>query len=136
MIRNHPQQALPQKRSRALDKFHDECGIFAIHSHPEASKLAYLSLYAQQHRGQESAGIVSSNGKKIHHHKAMGQVAEVFTEAVLRSLRGSLAIGHTRYSTAGDTALLNAQPLTVATSKGLISIAHNGNLTNARQLRK
>ncbi|MBI2816405.1 MAG: amidophosphoribosyltransferase [Acidobacteria bacterium] len=119
-----------------LDKFHDECGVVAIYGHPEASKLAYLSLYAQQHRGQESAGIVSSNGKKIHHHKAMGQVAEVFTESVLRSLRGSLAIGHTRYSTAGDTALLNAQPLTVGTSKGLVSIAHNGNLTNARQLRK
>lgn len=118
------------------DKFHDECGIFAVHGHPEAAKLAYLGLYAQQHRGQESAGIVSGNGKKIHHHKAMGQVAEVFTEAVLKGLRGWLAIGHTRYSTAGDTVLLNAQPLTAGFNKGLVSVAHNGNLTNARQLRK
>ena len=119
-----------------VDKFHDECGIFAIHGHPEAAKLTYLGLYAQQHRGQESAGIVSGNGKKIHHHKGMGQVAEVFTEAVLKGLRGWLAIGHTRYSTAGDTVLLNAQPLTVGFNKGLVSVAHNGNLTNARQLRK
>jgi len=118
------------------DKFHDECGVIAVYNHPEAAKLAYLGLYAQQHRGQESAGIVSSNGKKIYPHKAMGQVAEVFTEDVLKSLRGNLAIGHTRYSTSGDTVLLNAQPLTVGFNKGLVSIAHNGNLTNARQLRK
>ena len=118
------------------DKFHDECGVIAVYNHPEASKLAYLGLYAQQHRGQESAGIVSSNGRKIYPHKAMGQVAEVFTEAVLKGLRGNLAIGHTRYSTSGDTVLLNAQPLTVGFNKGLVSIAHNGNLTNARQLRK
>src|SRR4051812_49856801 len=104
------------------DKFHDECGIFAVYGHREAAKLAYLGLYAQQHRGQESAGIVSSNGKKIFPHKGMGQVAEVFTEEVLRSLQGSLAIGHTRYSTAGDTVLLNAQPLTVALNKGVVSI--------------
>src|SRR3990172_10064401 len=118
------------------DKFHDECGIFAIHGHPEAAKLTYLGLYAQQHRGQESAGIVVGNGKKLYHHKAMGQVAEVFSEQVLKGLRGWLAIGHTRYSTAGDTVLLNAQPLTVGFNKGLVSIAHNGNLTNARQWRK
>src|SRR3989304_94867 len=118
------------------DKFHDECGIFAIHGHPEAAKLTYLGLYAQQHRGQESAGIVSGNGRKIFHHKGMGQVAEIFTEPVLKALRGWLAIGHTRYSTAGDTVLLNAQPLTAGFNKGLVSVAHNGNLTNARQLRK
>src|SRR5258706_15322568 len=110
------------------DKFHDECGIFAVYGHREASKLAYLGLYAQQHRGQESAGIVSSNGRKIFPHKAMGQVAEVFTEEILKSLRGSMAIGHTRYSTAGDTVLLNAQPLTVGFNRGVVSIAHNGNL--------
>ena len=118
------------------DKFHDECGIFAVYGYPEAAKLAYLGLYAQQHRGQESAGIVSSNGKKVFPHKAMGQVAEVFTEAILKGLKGNIAIGHTRYSTAGDTVLLNAQPLTVGFNRGLVSIAHNGNLTNARQLRK
>ncbi len=118
------------------DKLHEECGIFAIYGHPEAANLTYLGLYAQQHRGQESAGIVASNGKKIHHHKGMGQVAEVFPESVLKGLRGWMAIGHTRYSTAGDTALYNAQPLTVGFNRGLVSVAHNGNLTNARQLRK
>ncbi|OFV93542.1 MAG: amidophosphoribosyltransferase [Acidobacteria bacterium RIFCSPLOWO2_12_FULL_54_10] len=118
------------------DKFHDECGIVGVYGHPEAAKLAYLSLYAQQHRGQESAGIVSSNGKKICHHKGMGQVADVFSENTLKRLRGWVAIGHTRYSTAGDTVLLNAQPLTASFNRGLVSIAHNGNLTNARQLRK
>ena len=118
------------------DKFHDECGIFGIYDHPEAAHLAYLGLYAQQHRGQESAGIVSSNGRKIFHHKGMGQVAEVFPEEVLKGLRGWLAIGHTRYSTSGDSALLNAQPLIASFNKGLVALAHNGNLTNARQLRK
>ena len=118
------------------DHFHDHCGVIAVYGHPEAAKLAYLGLYAQQHRGQESAGIVSSNGKKIFPHKAMGQVAEVFTEDVIKRLKGNIAIGHTRYSTAGDTVLLNAQPLTVGFNRGLVSIAHNGNLTNARQLRK
>ena len=118
------------------DQFHDECAVFAVHGHPEASKLAYLGLYAQQHRGQESAGIVSSNGKKIYPYKAMGQVAEIFNEEVLKTLRGPYAIGHTRYSTAGDTVLLNAQPLTVGLNKGVVAVAHNGNLTNARLLRK
>ena len=138
MIRRSAQQPKPSMRSvrTPSDKFHDECGIFAIHGHPEAAKLTYLGLYAQQHRGQESAGIVSGNGRKIFHHKGMGQVAEVFTEPVLKALRGWLAIGHTRYSTAGDTVLLNAQPLTAGFNKGLVSIAHNGNLTNARQLRR
>jgi amidophosphoribosyltransferase len=118
------------------DKFHDECGIFGIYNHSEAAHLAYLGLYAQQHRGQESAGIVSGNGRKIFHHKGMGQVAEIFTEEVLKGLRGWLAIGHTRYSTAGDSALLNAQPLIASINKGLVAVAHNGNLTNARQLRR
>jgi len=118
------------------DKFHDECGVFGIYNHPEAAHLAYLGLYAQQHRGQESAGIVSSNGRKIYHHKGMGQVADVFTEQVLKGLRGRLAIGHTRYSTAGDSALLNAQPIIARFNKGVVALAHNGNLTNAQQLRK
>jgi amidophosphoribosyltransferase len=118
------------------DKFHDECGVFGIYNHPEAAHLAYLGLYAQQHRGQESAGIVSSNGRKIYHHKGMGQVADVFTEEVLKRLRGRLAIGHTRYSTAGDSALLNAQPVIAGFNRGLVALAHNGNLTNARLLRK
>src|SRR5258706_12779709 len=106
------------------DKFHDECGIFAVYGHREASKLAYLGLYAQQHRGQESAGIVSSNGKKIFPHKGMGQVAEVFTEPILKGLKGNIALGHTRYSTAGETGLLNAQPLTPRFNRGPVFIAH------------
>ena len=89
-----------------FDKFHDECGVVAIYAHPEAEKLAYLGLHALQHRGQESAGIVTSNGLTLRAHRAMGLVADIFTEDVLSQLHGTLAIGHTRYSTAGDSALL------------------------------
>ncbi len=117
------------------DKFHDECGVVAIFAHPEAEKLAYLGLHALQHRGQESAGIVTSDGLTSHAHKAMGSVADIFTEDVLSKMRGTLAIGHTRYSTAGDSALLNAQPILVQSNKGSIAVAHNGNLTNAMQVR-
>src|SRR5258706_8383499 len=92
------------------EKFPEECGVVAIYAHPEASKLAYLGLHMLQHRGQESAGIVSSDGVTLHAHKAMGHVAEIFTQDVLARLAGPLAIGHTRYSTSGDSALLNAQP--------------------------
>jgi len=117
------------------DKFREECGVVAIHARPEAEKLAYLALHALQHRGQESAGIVTSDGERLRAHKAMGLVADIFTEDVLRSLRGILAIGHTRYSTAGDSALLNAQPIMVQSNKGTIAIAHNGNLVNALAIR-
>src|SRR5208282_5352149 len=117
------------------DKFRDECGVVAIHAHPEAEKLAYLGLHALQHRGQESAGIVTSDGESLRQHKAMGLVADIFSHEVLASLRGVLAIGHTRYSTAGDSALLNAQPIMVQSNKGKIAVAHNGNLTNAHALR-
>jgi amidophosphoribosyltransferase len=117
------------------DKFREECGVVAIHAHPEAEKLAYLGLHALQHRGQESAGIVSSDGERLRAHKAMGLVADIFNEDVLTSLRGTLAIGHTRYSTAGDSALLNAQPIMVQSNKGAIAIAHNGNLVNAQSIR-
>jgi len=119
-----------------FDKFHDECGVFAIYGHPEAANLAYLGLYALQHRGQESAGIASSDGREIHCHKSMGHVAEIFTPEVLGGLPGEAAIGHTRYSTAGDTVLLNAQPFSVACNKGNIAVAHNGNITNAKELRR
>jgi amidophosphoribosyltransferase len=118
------------------DKFHDECGVMAVHGHPEASKLAYLGLYALQHRGQESAGIASSDFARLHNIKAMGLVADIFTEEVLARLPGSLAIGHTRYSTTGDSALLNAQPIRVECNKGAIALAHNGNLVNAHILRR
>ena len=118
-----------------FDKFHDECGVFAIYGHPEAANLTYLGLYALQHRGQESAGIASSDGRALHCEKSMGHVADIFTPEVLGRLPGELAIGHTRYSTAGDTVLLNAQPFSVACNKGRIAVAHNGNITNASELR-
>ena len=117
------------------DKLHEECGVAAIYGHPEASKLAYLSLYALQHRGQESAGIASANGDHIELHKAMGLVSDIFTAEVLARIPGSAAIGHTRYSTAGDSALLNAQPIRVECSKGKIALAHNGNIVNAHEIR-
>ncbi|MGA8763880.1 MAG: amidophosphoribosyltransferase [Candidatus Sulfotelmatobacter sp.] len=117
------------------DKFHDECGVVAIFAHAEAEKLAYLGLHALQHRGQESAGMVTSDGLNLHPHKAMGLVADIFTEDVLSRMRGTLAIGHTRYSTSGDSALLNAQPILVQSNKGAIAVAHNGNLVNAQQVR-
>ncbi len=119
-----------------FDKFHDECGVFAIFGHPEAAKMAYLGLYALQHRGQESAGICTSDGAGVHCEKSMGHVADIFTPQVIETLPGELAIGHTRYSTAGDTALLNAQPFSVACNKGRIAVAHNGNITNAGELRR
>jgi len=119
----------------SFDKFHDECGVVAIFAHPEAEKLAYLGLHALQHRGQESAGMVTSDGLNLRQHKAMGLVADIFTEDVLSRIRGTLAIGHTRYSTAGDSALLNAQPILVQSNKGAIAVAHNGNLVNAQQVR-
>jgi amidophosphoribosyltransferase len=109
--------------------------VVAIHNHPEASKLAYLSLHQLQHRGQESAGIVSSDGERLHLHKDMGLIVDVFTEEILFKLAGTLAIGHTRYSTTGDSAKLNAQPIMVDCNKGMIALAHNGNLVNALDIR-
>jgi len=120
----------------ADDRFHDECGVFGVFGHPESANLTYLGLYALQHRGQESAGIVSSTGSDLHMHRAMGEVEEIFSPSVLAKLPGSSAIGHTRYSTAGDKALLNAQPIMVDCSKGKVAVAHNGNLTNAGEWRR
>jgi len=118
------------------DHFHDHCGVFGVFGHEEAAKLAYLGLYALQHRGQESAGIVSSDGGELYLHRAMGEVEEIFTPAVLNTLPGNLAIGHTRYSTAGDKALLNAQPIMIDCNKGKVALGHNGNLTNAAEWRR
>jgi amidophosphoribosyltransferase len=114
----------------------EECGIFGIYGHAEAANLTYLGLYALQHRGQESAGIVSSDGKGLYTHKEMGLVSEIFDKTVLKRLPGRSAIGHVRYSTAGATHLKNAQPFVFDYSKGGIAIAHNGNLTNAQGLRE
>ena len=119
-----------------FDKLHEECGVFAVFGHPEASNLAYLGLYALQHRGQESAGIASSDRRDIFCYKNMGHVADIFTPHAVASLPGDLAIGHTRYSTTGDTALRNAQPFSVDCNKGKIAVAHNGNITNAAELRR
>ncbi|PYU84745.1 MAG: amidophosphoribosyltransferase [Acidobacteria bacterium] len=118
------------------DHFHDECGVFGVFGHPEAANLVYLGLYALQHRGQESAGIVSSDGTDLQLHRAMGEVEEIFQPSVLAQLPGSLAIGHTRYSTAGDKALLNAQPIMIDCNKGKVALGHNGNLTNAAEWRR
>lgn len=118
-----------------LDKFKDECGVFGIFGHPEAANLTYLGLYALQHRGQESAGIVTADGERMHASRAMGHVAEAFDESALAALPGHLAIGHTRYSTAGESRLCNAQPFLIDCAHGQIAVAHNGNLVNARELR-
>jgi amidophosphoribosyltransferase len=107
------------------------CGIFGIYNHLEASNLAYLGLYALQHRGQESAGIVSSDNRQLYHYRQMGLVSEIFTQDILKRLSGKSAIGHVRYSTAGSSELKNAQPFAVDSYKGSLAIAHNGNLTNA-----
>ncbi len=118
-----------------LDKFHEECGVVAIYGHPEAANLAYLGLYALQHRGQESAGMASGDGREVYCVKQMGYVADIFTPETLAKLPGHLAIAHTRYSTAGTTVLKNAQPFAVTCNKGRIAVAHNGNITNAAELR-
>jgi amidophosphoribosyltransferase len=118
-----------------LDKFRDECGVFGIHGHSEAANLTYLGIYAMQHRGQESAGIAASDGHQIRTTKAMGHVADVFNASVLAKVPGPMAIGHVRYSTAGESRLSNAQPFQIDCAHGQIAIAHNGNLVNARELR-
>jgi amidophosphoribosyltransferase len=111
------------------------CGVFGIYGHPDSARLTYLGLYALQHRGEESAGIVSTDGKMLYVHKDMGLVGEVFSDTELKQLPGHAAIGHVRYSTTGSSILRNAQPLIVDYSRGPIAIAHNGNLINASVLR-
>jgi amidophosphoribosyltransferase len=118
-----------------FDKFHEECGVVAVYGHPEAATLAYLGLYALQHRGQESAGIVASDGEALISHRGMGHVADIFDQDILARLRGRLAIGHNRYSTSGSTVLKNCQPFVVEWARGALAIAHNGNLVNAAELR-
>ena len=119
-----------------FDKFHEECGVFGIFGHEDASRLAYLGLYALQHRGQESAGIVSSDGKKLFAERGMGQVSDVFPESVMARLPGDLAIGHVRYSTAGKVSINEAQPFAVNCSLGQIALCHNGNLPDASEARR
>jgi amidophosphoribosyltransferase len=132
MMRPTPAPASTNARAGG---FHDECGVFGIFGHPEAANLAYLGLYALQHRGQESAGIVSSDGSQLYRAVGMGQVADVFPSDELKRLKGMAAVGHVRYSTAGSSHLVNAQPILIAYHSGEIAIGHNGNLVNAAQLR-
>jgi len=119
-----------------FDKFHEECGVFGIFGHEDSSRLAYLGLYALQHRGQESAGIVSSDGKKLFAERGMGEVSDVFPENVMARLPGDLAIGHVRYSTAGKVSINEAQPFSVNCSLGQIALCHNGNLPDASEARR
>jgi len=118
-----------------IDKFRDECGVFGIFGHPEASNLTYLGLYALQHRGQESAGIAASDGTQIRVSKAMGYVNEVFDSDTLATLPGHIAMGHVRYSTAGESRLANAGPIVIDSVHGQLAVGHNGNLVNAGELR-
>jgi amidophosphoribosyltransferase len=118
------------------DHFHDECGVFGIFGHPEAANITYLGLYALQHRGQESAGIVASDGQRLRVRKGLGLVADLFKDAHLRALPGGSAIGHVRYSTAGEPVAANAQPILIDCHRGPIAVCHNGNLVNASVLRE
>ncbi|AJE03368.1 amidophosphoribosyltransferase [Geobacter pickeringii] len=114
----------------------EECGIFGVYGHPEAANLTYLGLYALQHRGQESCGIVSSDGRTLFSHKSMGLVADVFgDQEIFKKLPGRSAIGHVRYSTTGDSVIKNVQPIMVDYSRGSIAVAHNGNLVNAQTVK-
>ena len=117
------------------DKFREECGVFGIYGHSEASNLTYLGLYALQHRGQESAGIAAADGVRIRVSKAMGYVNDAFDSDTLAKLPGTIAVGHVRYSTAGESRLANAQPIVVDSVHGQLAVAHNGNLINAGEVR-
>ena len=118
-----------------FDKLHEECGVFGIYGHREAANLTYLGLYALQHRGQEAAGIVSSDGKHVYQEKGLGLVSDLFTRDRLLPLRGTMAIGHNRYSTTGANSIKNVQPILVNFALGSLALAHNGNLINASLLR-
>jgi amidophosphoribosyltransferase len=126
----------PARTAVADDHFHDQCGLFGVFGHPEAAHLAYMGLYALQHRGQESAGIATSDGQKLRIEKGMGLVNDVFTEDRLAALAGDRAIGHVRYSTSGETVATNAQPYLIECHRGPIAVGHNGNLVNAAILRQ
>jgi amidophosphoribosyltransferase len=128
--------AVPPRLPVEDDHFHDQCGLVGVFGHPEAAHLAYMGLYALQHRGQESAGIAAAEGKQIRLEKGMGLVNDVFTAGRLDALTGDRAIGHVRYSTSGDTVATNAQPYLIECHRGPIAVGHNGNLVNAAILRQ
>jgi len=116
-----------------FDKFKDECGVFGVHAPGQpVAHLTYLGLYALQHRGQESAGIAASDHQQVRISREMGYVADIFDGETLSKLAGPLSIGHVRYSTAGESKLLNAQPILIDCAHGQIALCHNGNIVNAR----
>ncbi len=127
-------ELIADEREDVFDKMHEECGVFGLWGHPEASQLTYYGLYALQHRGQESAGIACTNGTVMSSHRGMGLVTEVFAGDRLAGLKGSAAVGHVRYSTTGSSNVLNAQPLVFNFRKGNLALAHNGNFVNAHQI--
>lgn len=140
MIANYPNEHSQEDNTLAqldkLDKLEEACGVFGIYAPEEdVAKLTYFGLYALQHRGQESAGIATFEGDKVHIHKEMGLVSQVFSEQILQQLPGEIAVGHTRYSTTGSSLVANAQPAVVQTRLGPLALAHNGNLVNANELR-
>ena len=116
--------------------FRDECGVFGIYGHDDAARLAYLGLYQLQHRGQESCGIVASDSEQLRSERAMGLVSEVFSEERLNRLPGAAAVGHTRYSTAGEVSIREAQPFLIACKHGQVAVCHNGNLPFATEERR
>ncbi len=131
----NPLKCVKCSRIHGIPKPREECGIFGIFGNDKAANLTYLGLYALQHRGQESAGITSSDGAHIYRYAGMGRVVDVFKERHIDNLQGYMAIGHNRYSTTGSSFLRNAQPLRADSILGPIVVAHNGNLVNAGQLR-
>jgi amidophosphoribosyltransferase len=136
--KRHSSPGAPEQREEKgghVDEWKEECGVFGIFGHPEAANLAYLGLYALQHRGQESAGIASADGHLVTVARGMGYVADIFDDRTLTSLTGNAAIGHTRYSTAGESRLANAQPFLIDCKHGQMAICHNGNIVNAGELR-
>ena len=128
--------ASTRRGNRLSNGFHDECGVFGVFGHPEAARLTYLGLYALQHRGQESCGIVSSDGDQLRSERAMGHVSEVFDAATLDRLPGPSAIGHVRYSTAGEVSIRECQPFEIKCRHGQVAVCHNGNLPFATDERK
>src|SRR4029078_7921319 len=118
-----------------ITKLREECGVFGIYGHPDALRLTYLGLYALQHRGQESCGIVASDGAELRLERAMGHVSDAFSQSHLDRLRGASAIGHVRYSTTGEVSINEAQPFLVTCQHGQIAVCHTGNLPFAREER-
>jgi len=135
VVLDPPPRAMPSRSVEDDDRFHDECGVFGVFGHTESANITYLGLHALQHRGQESAGIVTTDGDRLYAHRAMGLVQDSFTQDQLAKLPGRAAIGHVRYSTAGSSHIKNAQPIAVDYARGSLAVCHNGNLTNADELR-